>query len=134
MVVVHKKIVLADLSIGICVERFENDGQIIIDVQSYPDAAEQKLFDRGNVVKGFSFTATRQHADEETAELFTQEHIEAVLGKGPLLVMGSFKHWQRFYNEAACVRCNCYAEGVRTWTSYQFTTGLSSKKAKTTQS
>lgn len=128
MVFVFKKIVLLDLFSGITAERVACDNKIIIDVQDYPDADDPEFFDRGNRAKAWAFTATRVHDNEDTAELFVNEHAELVLGKGPLLVRGTFQTWERFYNKAACTQCSCYAEGCRTWTTYELVTGLSSKK------
>jgi hypothetical protein len=128
MVVVFKKLVLLDLKQGITTERFECDGQSVVEVQDYPDAEDVEIFDRANVQKRIGFTATRQHDTEDDAELFCNTHAEAALGKGSLLVAGIFGGWERFYNKAACTRCSCYAEGCRTWTTYEFVTGLSSKK------
>jgi hypothetical protein len=132
VIFVFKKLVLADLQLDRIVERFEVDGRCIIERQDYPESDVQKLFDRFNIFSSFSFVATRQHDDEEDAQLFALTHHEDVLGKGPLLIKGSFKGWERFFNEAACENAKSYDEGVRTWTSYQFTMGLSSKKKITT--
>lgn len=132
MIVVFNKEVLADLQSGIIVERFEVDAHRIIERQDYPEAEEQKVFDRFNNWKGFSFVATRQHATEEDAQLFALTHDEDVLGTGPLLVKGSFRGWERFFNEAGCENAKSYDEGCRTWTAYQFTLGVSSKKKRTT--
>lgn len=128
MVVVFKKIRLADLQAGIVSERLEVDGQRLTETQDFPDAEEVEIFDRANNSKRIAFTATREHRDEDTAELFAHMHDEETLGVGPLLVRGSFGGWERFYNTAACTRCVTYAEGCRTWSSYEFVTGLTAKK------
>jgi hypothetical protein len=127
MIYVFKKIVLLDWTSGIYSERIEIDGQRMIEQQDFPDADQIAIFERFNNSKQHSFTATRVHRDEDTAQLFVHTHDEDVLGKGPLLVRGSFKSWERFYNVAACTHCKSYAEGCRSWSSYELITGLSSK-------
>lgn len=128
MVVVFNRNRLVDLASGIVSEKLEVDGQRLTETQDFPDADQIEIFDRANNSKRISFTATREHKDEDTAELFAHTHDEDCLGVGPLLVVGSFNSWERYYNTAACTRCVTYAEGCRTWSSYEFVTGLSAIK------
>lgn len=103
------------------------DSRIIAEVADFPEAEEIESFDRGNLQKQIAFMATRQHADEDAAELFANTHGEEILGKGSLLLRGGGDEWVRFYS-AICVRCSTSAEGVGTFSSYEFVTGRSFKR------
>lgn len=120
---------LAKPSEGIFVYgRLAIDSMILAEVADFPESDEIETFDRGNLQKKIAFAATRQHDDEDAAEKFCNTHDEDVLGKGNLSLKGGGNTWELFYNGATCVRCSTYAEGVATFSSYEFVAGLSSKK------
>jgi hypothetical protein len=128
VVVIFKKIVLADSVSGIYAERFSFDARRGIETAEFPDAAEIEIFDRLNNAKSLAFEATREHATEDAAELWAATHDEEALGQGTLMLRGTFQGWERFFQDAACSNVSSYTEGCRTFTAYQLVMGLSSKK------
>lgn len=129
MIILFKKLTLADPTQGILIYgRTSLDSRISAEVADFPEADEIESFDRGNLQKQFGFAATREHGSEDDAEKFEHEHAEEVLGKGLLEVRGGAAEWVKYYQGATCVRCSTYAEGVGTFSTYEFVVGLSSKK------
>jgi hypothetical protein len=126
-----KPITLANLQDGIILMgTLQIDSHILAEVADFPEADEIETFDRGNLQKQIAFMATREHDDEDDAELFANTHAEEVLGAGILTLRGGAKKWVRVY-KAICTRCSTKAEGVATFSSYEFTAGLSGKKSLT---